>query len=120
MWYVYDGALGSARCHDRWIDTGGSTAWPPRSTLRSPRSKPGLNPLDIYLWGHLNTLVYAAPGDNEETLHPYTVESCQTIGNYPSVFGRIPGPYSDVSRRALNLTEDILSTYYKCTLSSIN
>jgi hypothetical protein len=29
------------------------------------------------------------------------------------------GPWWDVSRRALNLMEDILSTYYKCTLSAI-
>jgi hypothetical protein len=35
--------------HDRWIGTGGPTAWPPCST-------PYLNPLDFYLWGHLNTL----------------------------------------------------------------
>jgi hypothetical protein len=29
------------------------------------------------------------------------------------------GPLWDMSRRALNLMEDILSTYYKCTLSAI-
>jgi hypothetical protein len=47
--------------HNRWIGRGGPTAWPPRS--------PDLNPLDFYLWGHLNFLVYAAPVDNEERLH---------------------------------------------------
>jgi hypothetical protein len=29
------------------------------------------------------------------------------------------GPWCDVSRRSLNLLEDILSIYYKCTLSDI-
>ncbi|KAJ4449220.1 hypothetical protein ANN_00617 [Periplaneta americana] len=34
------------RFPDRWIGRGGPIAWPPRS--------PDLNPLDFYLWGHLN------------------------------------------------------------------
>jgi hypothetical protein len=46
------GFLSNTR-HDRWT----CTAWPPRS--------PGLNPLDSYLWGHLNTFVRAASVDNE-------------------------------------------------------
>jgi hypothetical protein len=48
-------------CHDRWIGREGPTAWPP--------SSPDLNHLDFYLWGHLKTLVYAAPVDKKETLH---------------------------------------------------
>jgi hypothetical protein len=47
--------------HDRWIGTGGPTAWPPLST-------PDLKFLDFYLWEHLRTLVCAAPVDNEEAL----------------------------------------------------
>jgi hypothetical protein len=50
---------------------------------------PDLNPLDIYLWGHLKTLVYAAPVDNEEALHHRTVDACQTIRNYPGIFERM-------------------------------
>jgi hypothetical protein len=56
------------------------TAWPPRS--------PDLNPLDVYLWGHLKTLVYAAPVDNEEALHR-TVDACQTVRNYLGIFERM-------------------------------
>jgi hypothetical protein len=41
--------------HDRWAGTGGPSAWLP--------SSPDLNPLDFFLWGHLNTFVYAAPVD---------------------------------------------------------
>jgi hypothetical protein len=59
--------------HDRWIGTGGPTAWPPRS--------PDLNPLS----GHLNILVYAAPLNNEEALHHVIVDACQTIRNYPGM-----------------------------------
>jgi hypothetical protein len=65
--------------HDQWIFRGGGpTAWPPRS--------PDLNPLDFYLWGHLRTLVYAAPVDNEEALPHRIVDACQTICNHPDIF----------------------------------
>jgi hypothetical protein len=65
----------------RWIGRGGPTAWPPRS--------PHVNPLDLYLWGHLETLVYAAPVDNEEALHHRNVDACHTIRNCPSIFERM-------------------------------
>jgi hypothetical protein len=45
--------------------------------------------LDIYLWGHLKTLVSAASVDNEEALHHRTVDGCQTIRNYTSIFERV-------------------------------
>jgi hypothetical protein len=69
--------------HNRWISTGGPTAWPPCST-------PDLKPMDFYeyLWGHLKTLVYAAPVDNEETLHHRTVDACQTIRNCSGISER--------------------------------
>jgi hypothetical protein len=95
--------------HARWIGRGGPTAW--------PSSSPDFNPLEVYLWGHLNTRVYAAPVDNRKALQRRTVDICQTIRNCPAN-GR--GGPRDVSRRALNLVEDILSTYYKCTPSALN
>jgi hypothetical protein len=94
--------------HDRWTDKGGSTAWP-------PRSMPDLNPLYFYLCGHVKALEYAAPPDNEETPHRRIVGACQTIRNYPDILERTRRSAS----RALNLMEDILSTYYKCTPSAI-
>jgi hypothetical protein len=57
--------------HDRWIGRGGPIVWHPRS--------PDLIPLDFYLWGNLETPVYAPPVDNEETLHHRTVDASQTI-----------------------------------------
>jgi hypothetical protein len=65
-----------------WISRGGPTAWPPNSA-------PDLTPLDSYLWGHLRSLVYAAPVDNEETLHHRIVDACQTIRNCPRISERM-------------------------------
>jgi hypothetical protein len=62
--------------HDRWIGRGEPTAYPARLQ--------DLN-LDFYLWGHLKTLVYAAPVDNEEALH-LIVDVCQSIRIYPGIF----------------------------------
>jgi hypothetical protein len=67
--------------HNRWIGRGGPTAWSPCT--------PDLNPLDFYLWGHLKSLVYAAPIDNEEALHNGIVDACQTICSYPGIFERM-------------------------------
>jgi hypothetical protein len=72
----------SNTCHDRWIARGEPTAWCPLST-------PDLNPLNFYLWQHLNTLVYAAPVDNKEALHHGIVDVCQTIHNCPAISERM-------------------------------
>jgi hypothetical protein len=88
MWYMHDGVpahltravrdvLSSNTYHGRWVGRGGPTAWPPRS--------PGLNPLYFYLWGHVTTLVYAAPVDNEDVLHHRIVDACQIIRNCPGI-----------------------------------
>jgi hypothetical protein len=66
--------------HDGWICGGGPTTWPLRS--------PDLNPLGIYLWGHLKTLIYAVPFDNEEAFHHRIVDACQTIRIYPGIYSQ--------------------------------
>jgi hypothetical protein len=45
-----------------------------------------MNPLEFYLWGHLKTIVYAAPIDKKEALHHCTVDACQVTRNYPGIF----------------------------------
>jgi hypothetical protein len=97
--------------HDRWIGSGGPTAWPPRSA--------DLNPLDFYLWRHLKSFVYAAPVENEEASQHCTVDAYQTIRCYPGIFERMRRPWWDVSKHSLNLVEDFISTYCKCTLSVV-
>jgi hypothetical protein len=84
MWYMHDGALAhfsfalqDVNYHDRCIGRGGPTAWPQHS--------PDLNPLDYYLWGHLKTLVHAAPVDNEEACHHHIVDAFQAVSNYPGI-----------------------------------
>jgi hypothetical protein len=67
--------------NNTYHDRGGTTVWPPRS--------PDFNPLNFYLWGHLQALVYGAPVDNEEAFHHRTVDACQTIRNYPGIFERM-------------------------------
>jgi hypothetical protein len=91
MQYVHDGAptyfsrdmldVLNNTYHDQWIVTRGPTAWPPHS--------PDLNPLDFYLWVHLEALLYAALIDNEEALHHRIVAACQALRNYPGVFERM-------------------------------
>jgi hypothetical protein len=44
---------------------------------------------------------------------------CEMFSVTPIMSG-YGGPWWDVSRRALNLMEDILSTYYECTLSIVS
>jgi hypothetical protein len=60
VWYMHDGAPAhfnravrdvlSNTNRNRWIGRGGPTAWP-------PPSKPDLNPLNFYLWGHVKALL---------------------------------------------------------------
>jgi hypothetical protein len=71
-------------CTMLWITlimADGLTSWPPRM--------PHMNHLDVYLWGHLKTVVYAVPVDNEETLYHHILNACQTICNYPRILKRM-------------------------------
>jgi hypothetical protein len=79
--------------HDRWICRGGPIAWPPRS--------PHFNPLDFYLWGHLKTLMNAAPVDNKDEFH-LSMDACQTIRIYPGIFQRMQ---RSIMRRVERCTE---------------
>jgi hypothetical protein len=69
--------------------------------------------------GNLNTLVYASPVDNEEAPHHRILDACPSIRNYPCISERMRLFMKRRVSRALNLKGDILSTYYKCTLSTI-
>jgi hypothetical protein len=121
MWYMYDGASAhfsravrdvlSNTHHARRIGRGGPTPWSPRS--------PDFNPLDFYLWEHLKPRAYAAPDDNEETLHHLMWMLVRLSATTPTSLCGCGGPWWDVSRRVLNLMEDILNTYYKCIDSAI-
>ena len=51
-----------------------------------------LNPLDFYLCGQLETLVYSAPTENEGTLRQRIFDACPTIRNGPGTFDRVRHP----------------------------
>jgi hypothetical protein len=96
--------------HDRWISREGPAACPPFS--------PDLNPLDCYLWGHVKLLCMQLL---LTTKRHFTVALWmrQTIHNYPDILNGCGGAWWVVSRLALNVMEDILSTYYKRTPSAV-
>jgi len=72
MWFMHDGAPPhfsvavrnylNQQYPNKWIGRGNDAPvnWPPRS--------PDLNPLDYFLWGHLKSVVYKTPVDQEEQL----------------------------------------------------
>jgi hypothetical protein len=76
-------------------------------------------PPDFYLWGHFKTLVYAAPVDNEESLHHRTVDACQGIRNYPGIFELILRSMMRRAEACMESHDFILNTYCNCTLSAI-
>ena len=68
MWLQHDGAPTHFRINVRrylnifpihWIERGDPVAWPAWS--------PDLNPLDLYLWGHLKSIVYSEPVPDVQT-----------------------------------------------------
>jgi hypothetical protein len=60
--------------HDRWVGA------------EDPLH--GLHPLDLYLWGHVTTRMYAAPVDNEEAFY-CIVDACQTVRNCSGIAERM-------------------------------
>jgi hypothetical protein len=121
MWYIHDGVPArfsravldvlNNTYHDRWTGRGGPTAWSPIS--------PDWKFLDCYLWGHLKHLLYAAPVGNEEALHRCTWMPVRLSATTSASLNGRGCRRWDVSRHVLNLMENILSTYYKCTLSDV-
>jgi hypothetical protein len=100
--------------HDWCICRGRPAAWPPCS--------PDLNPLDFYMNRHLKTLVYAAALDDKEALYHHIVDDSQTNDNYPPPpnFWMAAVIHDEMCwGHALNLMEDIWSTYYRYHLSAI-
>lgn len=91
MWLMHDGApphfsmvarqFLDENYPNRWIGRAGPQAWPPRS--------PDLNPLDYFLWGHLKSLVYKTPVQNEQDLRNRIFESCAIINQTPGIFERV-------------------------------
>lgn len=81
MWWQQDGAPShnrvsvtqhlNSRFHENWIGNMGLTRWPARS--------PDLSPLDFFLWGHLEEVVYAEKPNSLDDLQNKIVQACQQI-----------------------------------------
>jgi hypothetical protein len=117
MWYLHDGAPANFShamrevlnniYHDRWIGRRGPTAWHPRS--------PDMNPLDVLPVGTSMQLLLTTKRHFIAVWMPVRLSAATPV----SLHG-CGGPCWGVSRRALNLMEDILSTYYKRTISPVS
>ena len=60
---------------NRWLGRGGPIAWP----LRSPDH----TPLDYYLWGHMQTLVYETKVESRAALCDRISAAAEHIRNHP-------------------------------------
>lgn len=50
---------------------------------------PDLNPVDFFLLGHLKSLVYTTPIQNEENLRNRIIDGYEKVRNTPGIFERI-------------------------------
>lgn len=102
-WFQHDGCPAhygrEVRAHldavypDRWIGRGGPVHWPPRS--------PDLTPLDFYLWGAMERLVYETPVDTVEDLVARIVMAGEEIRQDAGVFARVRAEWLDRCRRCI-------------------
>ena len=86
-------------------------------TKSKPLRSPNLNPLDYFLWGHLKSLVYTTPIENENDLRNRIVVLCEAITYMVSlsVYVNLWEEESmDVSWRKV----DIFSNSFNCFISS--
>jgi hypothetical protein len=103
LWFMQDRApphfLPTVRLHlnqtfgEQWIRHGSPANWPARS--------PDLNPLNFWLWGHLETLVCSEAINDLEVL-TRVENACQEIRVKPGIFGRV---LTSVRRRAEGYVE---------------
>ena len=87
-------------------------------TKSKPPRPPDLNPLDYFLWGHLKSLVYIIPIENENDLRNRIVASCEAIRNTPGIFERV---HQSLRRRldgCIMCKVDIFNYSSNCFISS--
>lgn len=91
MWFQHDGAPAhfgndvrgylNMTFERRWVGRGGPVHWPARS--------PDLTPLDFFLWGQMNELVYSTPVESEMDLVGRIAEAAARIQEDVNVFERV-------------------------------
>ena len=91
IWFQHDGAPAyfslQVREHlnrvdkEKWIGRGGPVAWPARS--------PDLTPLDIFLWGHVKSVLYINPVNTRQELIERMFTAFNHIRHSPGMFARV-------------------------------
>ncbi|GFX88484.1 uncharacterized protein TNCV_2279521 [Trichonephila clavipes] len=91
MWFQHDGApahfsvdvwhASDTTYPERWIGRDGPVNWPARS--------PDLSCLDVFLWGHMKSLVCASPADSDEALVAWIAIVAGNIREMPGVFANV-------------------------------
>ena len=91
MWLQHDGAPAdfdrNVRNHlnvtypNQWIGRGGPVPWLARS--------PDLTPLDYFLWGSVNALVYATPVTSEEDLIAIIHGATEILSRQPNLLDHV-------------------------------
>ena len=115
MYYQHDGAPPhfiqvirqylNHKFPNQWIDHGHAQNWPPWS--------PDLNPLDYYVWGYMNVMVYAHKGNTREELLQQILSTARSINN-TQCFVRLQVLWSHESENASKQTEDTLNNLLEC------
>ncbi|ERL85978.1 hypothetical protein D910_03392 [Dendroctonus ponderosae] len=77
---------------DKWIGRNGPVNWPPRP--------PDLTPMDFFFWGHIKSLVYRTPVQNEQELVTRIRESAQNVS--PGMLRRV---HNNMIKRAQTCLE---------------
>lgn len=80
---------------NRWIGRGGPVSWPARS--------PDLTPLDFFLWGAMEALVYATPVPTQEDLVARIVIAGETIRTDPGIFARVRASWVERCRKCVEV-----------------
>jgi hypothetical protein len=77
----------------KWIGRNGTVAWPPRS--------PNLNPVDLYIWGHVKNEVY-----------------CTLVTNVDELWERIVATFDAIRKRPGQLERDLMRLLNRCVAAN--
>jgi hypothetical protein len=121
MWYKHDGASAHCSravldvlnntCHDGWIGRGGPIVWLPCS--------PDFSLLHVGTPKEPWCVQSYRQGRGTSPSHCGCLSGNLQQPRHLRMHAAVGGPWWDMSRRALNLVEGILSTCYKCDFPAI-
>ncbi|KAJ8892186.1 hypothetical protein PR048_004766 [Dryococelus australis] len=81
------------------------------SSIEGPRHSPKLSPLDLFVWGHLKSLVYKTPVTQLDNLSSRIMHACNLIQNTPGMLGKMG--------QSLLLHWQLYANIYGCNLEQL-